>query len=543
MTETQKTAVLIVGGGVTGLSAALFLARQGIRPILVERHPSTAIMPQARAFNPRTMEIYHALGLEPEILAHQSILLQFPEMIGAETLAGEERFRIDMAAGARIDPEVSPAQWAHIDQDELEIILRAHAERDGADVRFHSEMTSFEVTDAGVRAIVRDRATGNEYPIDADYLIAADGSRAGVRNRLGIGVDESMPSTHLAFIVFDADLTEALRGRRFTLGYFDAPTRGSVLLPLRQEGRWQLAVPYEPETGDGTDTFTEERCIEWVRAAIGAPELELTLVSPVPGWPHKVSLTTMGGWVARRYRDRRVFFAGDAAHIVPPSGSFGASTGIADAHNLAWKLTAVLKGQAGPELLDTYEDERRPVARLTLSTAIQLLHSRATAGQEDISESENILLIFGYRYNSTAVAAEQLIPDELIEDPRIPSGCPGLRAPHVWLERDGVRFSTTELCTGTFSVLIGQDGADWLAAAEKVAAATGIELNTFRVGVDVADPEGRFLDSFGITATGVTLIRPDGFVAWRAPQSVTHPENALRQVLLAILARDNAEVG
>ncbi|WP_020666529.1 FAD-dependent oxidoreductase [Amycolatopsis nigrescens] len=538
MTEPrdQQTAVLIAGGGVTGLSTALFLARQGIRPILVERHPSTAIVPQARAFNPRSMEIYRALGLEEEIRGRQSMLVDFPEMIGADTLAGEERFRLDVLTHLRPPETLSPADWALTDQDELERILRAHAERGGADVRFGTELVSFDTSDAeGVTAILRELDSGAEYRVRADYLIAADGHRAGIRGRLGIGADGPGVLSEVVNFVFDADLTAVLGDRRFLLAYLDQPVTGTALVPLREFGRWMLGVPRHPELGTSVDDVTERRCAELARAAVGDPDLELTLVPPVPGWPQKVSGTRIGGWVADRYRAGRVFFAGDAAHVVPPSGSYGANTGIADAHNLAWKLAAVLNGQAGQALLDTYEDERRPVAQTTLETAMRLLHDRHQGTGDDVTKVDDLAMIFGYRYHSAAVSTETSVPDGPVEDPRTPTGRPGLRAPHVWLDRAGTRLSTLDLCTGACTLLAGPAGGAWAAAAEK-AAADGIELNFHRVGAELRDPENRFLDAYGIGKTGATLIRPDGFVAWRAAELPAQPEHELRQALTRLLA-------
>jgi putative polyketide hydroxylase len=337
----NRTAVLIVGGGITGLSAALFLTRHGVRPILVERHPSTAIMPRARAFNPRSMETYRALGLAEEIRERRSMLVDFPEMIGADTLAGEERFRIDLLAQVRPPATLSPTDWGLIDQDELERIVRAHAERGGADVRFGTELVSLENDTSGVRAVVRDLGDGTEYPIQADYLVAADGHRAGIRHRLGVDADGPRVLAQGAHFVFDADLAAVLRGRRFVLAYLDNPTKGTVLVPMKSFGRWMLGVPYDPEVGDRPEDFTERRCVELARLAVGVPDLDVTLVPPVPGWPATVTTATvLGAWVAHRYRVGRVFFVGDAAHVFPPTGSFGASTGIADAHNLAWKLAS-----------------------------------------------------------------------------------------------------------------------------------------------------------------------------------------------------------
>ncbi|MFI5734762.1 FAD-dependent oxidoreductase [Kribbella sp. NPDC051587] len=514
---TDHTPVLIVGGGVTGLSLALFLARQGIRPLLVERHPSTAIMPKARAFNPRSLEVYRALGLEDEIRAHTSLLADFPEMIGAETLAGAERFRFDLLAQVRPPEGVSPTDWALIDQDDLERILRAEAVRHGAEIRFGTELVSFETTDEGIRAALRDVEQDVEYAVRADYLAGADGHRAGVRHELGIGAEAATELGHAMHFVFEADLSEVLGDRRFLLAYLDRPRPGTVIAPLQQVGRWMLGVPYDP---DGDEVWTDERCIELVRQATGVPDLDVKIVPMVPGWTHKVSSVQIGGWVAHRYRDGRVFLAGDAAHVVPPSGSYGANTGIADAHNLAWKLAAVVNGQAGDALLDTYEAERRPVAETTLRVALDLLHNRHAGSAEDIQRIDDITMIFGYRYASAAVLTEPTDPGGAVADPRESSGRPGLRAPHVWI---GDQVSTIDLYADSFVLLAGSD--EWADAGAKLSDEVVVH------GFDGA------LDAYGIKGDGAVLVRPDGFVAWRSVGASADPESELREVLAAVLAR------
>jgi putative polyketide hydroxylase len=531
----HETSVLIVGGGITGLSAAFFLARQGVEVTLIERHPRTAIMPQARAFNARSLEIFRAFGLEEEIREHQSILADMPEMIGVDTLVGDERFRVDMLAQVR-PGEISPTDWAMIDQDELERVVRAHAESADADVRFATELVSFEDDAEGVTATVRDLGTGAESRVRAGYLVAADGNRAGIRHRLGVEADGPGVLGHAAHFLFDADLDDALRGRRFMLAYFDRPRTGTVLVPLGRRGRWMLGVPFQADQGESIDDFTERRCVELARTAVGLPDLELTLVPPVPGWSRMLMDVRIGAMVARRYRVGRVFFAGDSAHVVPPTGSFGASTGIADAHNLAWKFAAVLHGQAGPDLLDTYEAERRPVAVTTMDTALRILNARHHAEGDDATRIDEITMAHGYRYASAAVRTEPGTPAEPVEDPRTPSGRPGLRAPHVWLERSGAKVSTVDLFTGSFTLLAGAEGAAWTAAARAVAAELGIEIDAHRLGDGLRDPEKRFLDAYGIGGSGASLVRPDGFVAWRADAVPARPEHELRQALREILA-------
>ncbi|MFC9893605.1 FAD-dependent oxidoreductase [Nocardia sp. NPDC127579] len=526
----DRTPVLIVGGGITGLSTALFLARHGVRSTTVERHPSTAIMPQARAFNPRSLEIYRALGLEDDIRAHQSILLDLPEMIGADTLAAAERFRVDMLAQVR-PGDISPADWALIDQDELERIVHAHAIRAGADVRFGTELMSLTIDADGVTATVRDLAGGTESTVRTDYLVAADGNRAEIRHRLGVGADGPGVLGHAAHFLFDADLETPLRDRRFLLAYLDQPAAGTVLTPLRQHGRWMLGIPLDPRQGQTIEDFTERHCLDTARAAIGAADLDITLVPPVPGWRATPTDVRIGAWVARGYRVGRVFFAGDCAHVMPPTGSFGANTGIADAHNLAWKLAAVLHGQAGASLLDTYEAERRPVAQTTMDTAMRILTARHHASGAAATQIDEVSMAFGYRYRSAAICVEPGTPEQPVENPRTPSGRPGVRAPHVWLSHNGTAVSTLDLCTGTFTLLAGSVGGPWITAAENVAAALGIPFDAYRIGPELRDTDDRFPRTFGITDTGATLIRPDGFVAWRARIVADQPEHELHRAL------------
>ncbi|GAB2729028.1 FAD-dependent oxidoreductase [Nocardia thraciensis] len=535
--HTVDTRVLIVGGGITGLTTALLLARAGIRPVLVERHPATALHPQARAFNPRTMEIYRSLGLERQIRDRTSILADLPEMIGVDTLAGAEHFRVDVLAQVRPPAALSPTDWAMIDQDELERIVRAAAEYHGADIRFGTALIAVDPAADGVTATVRDLRGDTAYRIRADYLVAADGNRAGVRARLGVGADGPGELVRVANFLCDADLSTALRGRHFLLAYFDRPTTGTVLVPGREPGRWAFGVPFSPETGESAEDFTEQRCIELARTAIGDPDLELTFVPATPGSDQTVTTTRIGGWVARRYRAGRIFFVGDAAHVVPPTGSFGASTGIADAHNLAWKLAAVLDGRAGNALLDSYEDERRPVALVTLDQAMQRLRGRHHGSGDAAASIDDLTMIFGYRYRSEAVRAADVASAEPVEDPRAASGRPGLRAPHVRLRRGGSELSTIDLFHDAFTLLTGPDGGDWAAATEKVSATLGLDLRVLRIGTDLEDVDGRFHAAYGITESGTSLVRPDGFTAWRSPALPSQPEGELLRTLTRILDR------
>jgi hypothetical protein len=221
-----------------------------------------------------------------------------------------------------------------------------------------------------------------------------------------------------------------------------------------------------------------------------------------------------------------VFLAGDAAHVMPPNGGWGGNTGVQDAHNLAWKLAMVLQGAADPELLTTYEAERRPVGMLTTEQAYVRYVTRTapylgTSGLPPVAPDLDIEL--GYRYDSPAVCLEG--SSVLHNDPRAAAGLPGARAPHVWLTRgSGERISTLDLLGRRFVVLGGPDSASWCSAAEAVRDQRGLGLDVHRIGVNgLTDPDGTLLGAYGMTSRDIVLIRPDGFVGWRSKTPAGSP--------------------
>ncbi|MFJ3232255.1 FAD-dependent oxidoreductase [Streptomyces sp. NPDC086787] len=539
----HRVPVLIVGGSLVGLSMSVFLGRLGVRHMLVERHAGTSHHPRGRGNNVRTMELFRVAGIEPDIheaaslLADNHGILQTPTLVGD---AGEWLFKhIDPGGGLA---RFSPTSWCLCSQNDLEPVLLDNARELGGDLRYSHHMESFVQDERGVTAVVLDRNTEERHTVHADYLVAADGPRSPVRTSLGIG--QTGPGELFAnvSVTFRSKLLADVVGdRRFICCYLTDPDADGALLPVDNKERWVFHAPWHPEHGETLEEFTEDRLAKHIRRAIGAPDID-------------VELTGKASWraaerVADRYRQGRVFLAGDSAHEMSPTGAFGSNTGIQDAHNLAWKLAAVLDGWAGPDLLDTYDTERRPVAVATSAraSARSVEHSHpgfAPAPGVGGGQKSGILgVVLGYRYPKGAVIDadpdQPVVPEKMTLD-----GRPGSRAPHMWLHRDGRRISTVDLYENSLVLLTdAPDDAGWHAAARRIAEQDGVRLDSYRVGrgpdADLAYGEGDdtadWAEAHGTTADGAVLVRPDGYVAWRAQGAVPDPEASLRKVLTALL--------
>jgi hypothetical protein len=246
----------------------------------------------------------------------------------------------------------------------------------------------------------------------------------------------------------------------------------------------------------------------------------------------------MADW-AERLQKGRVFLAGDAAHVMPPTGGFGGNAGVHDADNLAWKLASVLHGHAGPGLLETYDAERRPVAEFTVEQAYTRYVQRLDPGlgADDLMPTvEEATVELGYRYHSDAVIAEPGEDGSLWENPHEPTARPGSRAPHLALPDTGTQVSSTlDLASRGFALLAGANGQAWCDAAQTACGELGISIET-RCMTGVPG----FEELYGIGSDGAVMLRPDAFVAWRAVSAPTHGKATLRAVLDKILDRSHA---
>lgn len=515
--------VLIVGAGPTGLSTALCLAQWQIPYILIERHPGTAIHPRPVGLGTRTMEVFRTLGLEERVRKAAEPLGRsrgeiFVDTLASANMAQVKRLNLDGKDLETFDQmkdaeqAISPAIGCLCDQAALEPVLFEAARERGGDLRLQTELLSFEQDETGVIALVVDRKTGVQQHIRADYLVAADGANSLTLRTLAIPTKSFMLSEmHILAIDFRADLGALVQGHEFILCTIETPEAPGLLMAINNSDRWLFQMPGYLENGE-LETPSVERCQELVRKAIGIPDLVVEILGILPWLPQER--------LAERYQVGRVFLAGDAAHIILPTGGVGANLGIQDGQNLAWKLAAVLQGYADAALLSTYETERRHVAGFA-------------AEQEEITDREKttdneLQARFGF-YTSTAVlsADGELNYTEL-------RGQPGSRVPHLWVKYQDRCISTLDITRHHFVLLTGSSDEGWYRAAKECTAHFGTELPVYCIGPDgeLVTSKENWQQATGLPGHGMLLVRPDGFVAAR----VSTPDDNRSQQLIHMLS-------
>jgi 2-polyprenyl-6-methoxyphenol hydroxylase-like FAD-dependent oxidoreductase len=515
----EEAAVLVVGGSLVGLTASVLLGRHGVPHIVVERHRGTAIHPRAAAFHQRTLEIYRSAGLQEAVeQAAEREFVQNGAIMAVDRLAGRELAWFYRSVNEGVE-HLSPARRIFITQIGLEPVLRDCAGGLGADLRYATEMTGFTEDEEGVTAVVRLRDGGPERRIRARYMIAADGARSPVRRALGIPMAGRGDFAQCFTIYFRADVRELLRGRNLSVVYVNQPgllaffrfsitADAGFLAVFRTDDEEDRPQGSEPDR-------SEARCAALVRAALGVAEDFPVEIENVQPW-------TAAADTATAFRRGRVFLAGDAAHTMPPTGGFGGNTGVADVHNLVWKLAMVLDGRAAPALLDSYEAERRPICALTVEQAYRRYVDRVdpTLPAEDLEPTlVDTAIELGAVYRSGAVVQDGEDDGARLEAPEQPSGRPGTRLPHLWIDQDGAQVSTLDLAGDGFVLLAGPDARGWIAAAERRG------LKAHRVH------EADFRRAVGIAGDGALLLRPDAVIGWRSKGAAADPDSALSEAL------------
>jgi putative polyketide hydroxylase len=530
--------VLISGGGPVGLTASLLLSQHGMRSLLVERHPGTALTPKARGINARTMEIFRQCGIDAAIRDAGLAEGRLGLIVWTETLAGKEIERRVPGRATAKNMAVTPVKNCLCAQDDLEPVIRRFAEAAGpGTLRFNTELTSFSQRPGAVTGLLTDRATGQEMPFTARYLIAAEGAQSRVRRALAVkmlGEEKVYDSVN---ILFRADLTQWVAHRPAALYFVEQEDLRATFLTINGRDRWGFLIHGAKQYGWQPQDFTAEFCAELIRKAVGVPDLDVSVLGVNPWQASAI--------VSDRYRVGDVFLAGDAAHEMPPTGGFGLNTGVQDVHNLAWKIAAVLFGKADDKLLDSYHAERQPLGQIiTQNSLANALSMGRTARQSNVLPRREFLneqgLIFGACYQSTAVVPDDT-PPVAVDDPvteYVPSARPGSRAPHVWLTRGNEQISTIDLFGPHFVLLAGRDGDTWRRAAQGIGTSWP-PLIAFTVGKDgdLSDLDGDWHGAYGVDPDGAVLVRPDGHVAWRSRSGASNPLEVLRGAFDGLFGR------
>ena len=541
--------VLVIGGSLVGLASAMYLAKHDVQVLSVEKHRGTAIHPRAGYFQLRTMELMRDAGIEDRVRAAALELYEPDGALNAvETLAGREiaNYIPNINHGVA---DVSPARRLFMPQQVLEPLLLERAREYGARFEYSTELVDFTQDADGVTATVRDIDSLEERKIRAKYMISCDGNRSPVRERLGIGMTGHGLLSHSITVYFRADCSKALRGRNLGVIYV-INDRVSGFFRLEKTGLGGFLVIFmagdlkDKSSRFIADTTDEAGAIQMVRDSVGDQTLEVH-IEAIDKW-RAVADT------AKNFQVGRIFLAGDAAHTMPPTGGFGGNTGIQDAHNLAWKLAMILRGQAGPALANTFDMERQPAGFQATEQAYNRYATRSdqALGTDGMHAAIPDMHVEFNRYRSTAVIPDPGYQDDgkLDIDPRQARGLPGTRAPHVELGRDGKTLSTHDLFSNNFVLFAGPDGHAWLDAAREASKATGVAIEAHRIGrggtagetglIDLhGDASTPFWTAYGIGPSGAALVRPDGYVAWRQQALGDDAPARLTDVLNTVLCR------
>ena len=514
----MDTQVLIVGAGPTGLTLAIDLGRRGVRCTLIEQKPAPQFLPKMERCNARTMEIYRRMGIAERIRAaglparcpmDVFIVLSLVEPpLYHLAYPSVEEYRARIARCEDASQPLEPYQL--VSQYTLEPLLKSIAESlPGVTLRYGVEFLSFRQDEQGVTA---NTAQG---PVTAAYLVGCDGGASPVRRQLGIELAGEANLLELRQALYHcADLYERIpigKGRH----YHVADGQNSFLI-----------------VQDSTRHFTLHAVVE--RDADMAAQFEKIVALPV-----QYEMLYVGKWrqnllLAERYGERRVFLAGDAAHLVIPTGGLGMNSGVGDAVDLSWKLAATLQGWGGPQLLASYEIERRQVGSRNVAASRFAAQGRRkwrsmyrpdirdnpqtraelarVALAEQPKSNEMIGAELGYRYEDSPLVWPEPgapPPHDFIE--YRPSTWPGARLPHVWL-KDGSAVQDRigyDLC---FTLLRFSDHD-----ASGLARAFASLHAPFRI-LDLRDERAREL--YG---RDLILLRPDLHVAWRGNRPPQEP--------------------
>jgi len=574
----KKTEILIIGAGPSGMVSALCLAKLGISSIIVERNTGVNEHPKAHELNARSIEILEELGVSSEALIKEAA----PFSDGARILfcqtINEEYGRIDLYANkerrAKYEQHLkSKTPYLNLSQTELEkILVRKIKETPLIELLFQHQWHSLTQDETGVKSEILDRQKKTTFPIQSQYLIAADG--AGSRCRKMVEIPFIGPDKVDDFVsaYFENNLRNHVQTPAKLFWIFN-PESAGTFIAHHIEKRWVYMQPiyldYEQK-----ESFTKAYLENRIKKALGDESLDIDVKS--------ISYWRMSAQIAETYRRNRVILVGDAAHRFPPTGGLGMNTGIPDAHNIAWKLQAVIRGWANEKFLDTYEAERKPIAEQNCEESLFNYHKILEVieafglGRNDLEKlakfkntapakwlptawidkivdlgakmarkkmdkfhtypalKEKVLntiadqvahfdrigLDIGYSYEHGAIipdGTDLVIPDDKVTQ-YIPSARPGARFPHIDFQKNTTPTSSHDLFDYQFfTLLIRVKGTHWETALQQLPSPIQQKIKVVRLD-ELGLSETVFDQLIAlckIEDTGALLIRPDGHVAWR----------------------------
>ncbi len=506
--QREQVDVLIVGAGLAGLSTAMFLGLHDITPLVVERRQSTSILPKARGQNPITMEALRVAGVAEAIYAAIPPGKPAITSVVSESMTGKVFH--DHVANRPDFSRFSPERPGMASQAMTEAAFAERAQALGTEIRFNTFCEEFEQDDEGVTVTLRSLDDDSLYQVRAKYLIAADGIRGKISKELGIDKHGYGFLKAVTAVRFKADLIDVAGDNAMVVHYIqnpNIPDGAGVLVSTDFVGEWVANMSADP---DRDQAGTEEI----IRTMVGIPDLDFEIIDSTSyDYAHQI---------ADKFQEGRIFLTGDAAHVMPPTGGQGGNTAVQDGYYLGWKLAAVLKGQASPALLDTYDVERRPYAEVVCTWQAANLAERRR--MDEVGEvlgkpMDHATMMFGYSLMKGAFVPDESVDAVEFENPAAPTGRPGARVPYAELEgTDGPLQPRTLLGPYFMVFTVADNGVE---RATTTAKDFGIPLKAF--GVKSVAP-------LGAKPSATVLVRPDGVVAWRGDDP-TDIARALRTVL------------
>ncbi|QYS95534.1 FAD_binding_3 domain-containing protein [Trichoderma simmonsii] len=542
--------VLVVGGGPVGLLLVKTLAHHGVKSVLLERHYTTTTWPKMDLTNSRSMEIFRSLGMAEE-LRKLAVPAKFPFTCLFSTGLNDEKAASswDLPSAEKLNEQIQTQNdgslplepWMRISQVIFESWLKDVCVEDPlVDIRSGWKATSAKENDDGVEVTAIDAKTGEETTFHSRYAVGCDGANSVVRESLGIKLDGGpLPGRALLVHFKSRDLTRLQKQGQFWHIFFpktveEGGSMKGAIIAQDEIDTWTIHRFLSADFDDSQ--LSSEDAVYSTLGGAGEPfPIKIDEVLVRSTWNPSVAIAQ--GFMGPR---QRIFLAGDACHQMPPTGGYGMNTGIAEAYDLGWKLAAAVNGWAGPQLLATYEQERRAVALLALQTAkghigrlmampksVEFSGKTLQAGGEEArtmldrvheyvqandAHNKSLGVELGYRYTSSICLPDQPqdeLPSPPEFDPRhyIPTTVSGYRAPHVFLNDKTPIFDHYGKVFTLIAFKNSQQhlqAIDWLTqSAERL-----------KVPLRISSLDGETA-AHNIWSADLVLVRPDGFVSWR----------------------------